>query len=188
MKDRITMFRKIPSGLFNYCLYTKNLDSTYHYLRSRSIRADKPKEFSRKRDDGMKITCKLVGTEPYDLPFYINEYTPSRISDSTYLNHSNGAIGIDSLEIETNKFDVYLSIYNRIYDQSPKINWSSPLRSARYLIKDQCIILRETIENKSSFGKKDFSKPTKVYLKQGKPEGQIEALNEFIFLNGEMNK
>lgn len=188
MKDRITMFRKVPYGLFNYCLYTEHLDSTYNYLRSKSIRADKPKKFNRKRDDGRTIYWSLVGTKPYDLPFYINDYEPSRVSDSNYLNHKNGAIGIDSLEIETNKFDAYLDIYNRMYGQSPKITGNLSSRYARYWLKNQCVILRETTENRSTFGIKDFSKPTRVYLSLDKPQRAAKQLNDFIFLKGGTNK
>lgn len=188
MKVRITMFRKVPSGLFNYCLYTEHLDSTYNYLRSKSIRADKPKNFKRKRDDGRTIYWSLVGTKPYDLPFYINDYVPSRLSDSTYLNHKNGVIGIDSLEIETNKFDAYLDIYNRMYGQSPKIIGSLSSRCARYWVNNQCVILRETTVKRSAFGRKDFSKPIRVYLSEDKPQSTMKIINEFIFLKGGTNK
>lgn len=164
MKDRITKFRKAPDGLFNYCLYSTDLDSTYKNLKANLIKCDKPKQLNRKRDDGIVIKWSLIGTCPYDLPFYINDYSPSRVSDSLLLEHQNGVIGIDSLDVVTNQFESYLKLYNLIYNQSPIVNGSVGLRYARYHLKGQTLILKESVESFVTFNRKECSMPVMVYL------------------------
>jgi hypothetical protein len=183
MKDRIATFRNLPTGLFNYCLHSDNLDSTFQNLKCNLLEVDKPVSFSRLRDDMQKIRWDLVGTFPYDLPFFIGNYIPSRLSDTVYTYHRNKAIAIDGIVIETNSFDKYYQMYNVIYDQIPKIILNDNMRIATYKLTDQYIVLQEAAHVHSIFTKRDKSVPVRFSLKceQGS-EIKFNQVNSFISL------
>lgn len=181
MKDRIAKFRKAPEGLFNYCLYARDLDSTYTYLKKNGIKCNKPVQLKRKREDGMTTKWSLVGTKPYDLPFFINDYTPPRLSDSTLLTHNNGAAGIDSLIVTTDRFEFYVKVYNTLYNMSPYISGTPGLRKAEYILSHQSVILSESTGPFTTFRKKQHSVPVKVYLKNLNKSNKKE-LNSYLNL------
>lgn len=183
MKDRITAFRNLPVGLFNYCLYTESLDSTYKYLKRNGLKVAKPVSFSRLREDKIKIKWELVGSFPYDLLFFIKDYSPTRLRDSTYLIHKNKAIAIDTLVIETNTFDKYVKIYNVIYNQTPQMLLNNNVRTLTYKLPEQYVILKEASIVHSFFSKKDQSAPIKISVRCGQPlEIEQKKVNEFITL------
>lgn len=181
MKDRIAKFRKAPDGLFNYCLYVHDLDSTYTHFKENGIKCNKPIQLKRKREDGMTIKWSLVGTKPYDLPFFINDYTPPRLSDSTLLSHNNGAVGIDSLVVITDRFEFYVKVYNTLYNRSPYISGTLGSRKAEYVLSQQSVILSETTVPFTTFRKKQHSVPVKVYLKNLNKNNK-EELNQYLNL------
>lgn len=183
MKDRITAFRKVPVGLFNYCLYTENLDSTYKYLKQHDLKVAKQVSFSRLREDKIKIKWELVGSFPYDLPFFIKNYIPSRLSVTTYTTHKNMTIAIDTLVIETNSFDKYSKIYNLIYNQVPQVIQKNNVRTLTYILLKQNVVLQETIIVHSFFTKKDQSAPVRISVKCKKnSEIKENKINTFITL------
>lgn len=183
MKDRITAFRNLPAGLFNYCLYTENLDSTYEYLKQNGLKVSKPVSFSRHREDEIKIRWELVGMFPYDLPFFIENYNPSRLSDTANTSHKNNAIAIDTLIIETNAFNKYVKIYNVIYNQTPQVSLNNSVRTSTYKLTEQYVILKEASIVHSFFSKKDLSAPVKISVKcDQRSEMKPEKVNEFITL------
>lgn len=181
MKDRIAKFRKAPDGLFNYCLYARDLDSTYAHIKKSGIKCSRPVQLKRKREDGITTKWSLVGTKPYDLPFFINDYTPPRLSDSSLTEHVNGASGIDSLEVVTDRFDFYVKEYNTIYNQMAYISGSQGSRKAKYVLSGQKIILSETTASFKTFSKKEHSVPVKVYLKN-KDKGTKKEINPYLSL------
>lgn len=183
MKDRITAFRNLPAGLFNYCLYAENLDSTYKYLKKSGLKVAKPVAFARLREDKIKTKWELVGSFPYDLPFFINNYNPSRLSDTAYITHKNKAMSIDTLVIETNSFDKYSKIYNTIYNQVPQVILNNNVRTSTYKLLKQNVVLQESSIVHSFFTKKDQSAPVRISVKSDKSsEIKLEKLNEFINL------
>lgn len=183
MKDRIAAFRNLPSGLFNYCLHSDNLDATYHYLKQNRIKVAKPVSFSRLRNDMKKIKWELVGTFPYDLPFFIDSYTPGRLSDTMYTKHKNKAIAIDGIVIKTNSFDNYYKMYNAIYAQIPVVGFKNNLRTSIYKLMDQYIVLQEDVVIHSVFTKKDRSAPVQFLIKcEEGSEIKFSQLNSFITL------
>lgn len=183
MKDRITAFRNLPVGLFNYCLYTESLDSTFKYLKRNGLTVAKPVSFSRLREDNTKVRWELVGMFPYDLPFFIENYRPSRLSDSAYLIHKNKAIAIDTLMIETNSFDKYFKIYNIIYNQIPEVQLNSNIRISIYKLSKQYVVLKETTSVNTFFKKNDGSAPVQISVKCEKgSETTPKKVNEFIRL------
>lgn len=181
MKDRITSFRNAPVGLFNYCLYTGNLSSTYKYLNQKGVNVSPPVSFSRLREDKIKIKWELVGSFPYDLPFFIGNYSPSRLSGTIYTVHKNKAIALDSLVIETTNFDKYHNDYNIIYNQVPQIHLNNNLRISRYKLTHQVVILQETNIIHSVFTKKDQSKPILFFVKCDSNTKPVKV-NKFIIL------
>lgn len=181
MKDRISQFPKAPTILFNYCLYSTDLDSTYLKLKANKIKCDKPIQLQRKRDDGVIIQWQLIGTYPYDLPFFINDYSPSRLSDTSFQNHPIGVQGIDSLEVMTNSFDSYMQIYNLIYGGSPAATGVMGTRIVRYQLKDQIVILRENNTLFLTFNPGEKSIPVRVYLNSGgEKAGRRKQINQFL--------
>ncbi len=183
MKDRIAAFRNIPPGLFNYCLYTENLNSTYKYLKQLDLRVAKPVSFSRLRDDMVKIKWELIGTYPYDLPFFIGAYTPARLSDATSALHKNKAIAIDSIIIATNSFDKYYQTYNIIYNQIPIVQMNNNKRFSIYKLGSQFVVLQEATEIHSFFTKKDQSYPVRFSIKCERDSCiKTDRLNNFIML------
>jgi hypothetical protein len=183
MKDRIASFKNAPVGLFNYCLYTENLNSTYKYLKQKGLKVSSPISLSRLREDKIKINWNLVGSFPYDLPFFIENYSPSRLSDVIYTVHKNKAIALDSLVIETTSFDKYYNNYNIIYNQVPKIHLNNNIRRSTYKLTDQAIILQETTIIRSVFTKKDQSIPIRFFVKcDSNSDVKSYKVNEFITL------
>jgi len=74
MKDRITGFRKIKARVFNYCLYSNNLNSTHYCLKQNGIKAVPLKIFSRFREDG---ACPFAQADTKTNPKRAN-YQPTR--------------------------------------------------------------------------------------------------------------
>lgn len=183
MKDRITYFSSVPSGFFNYSIYSDRLDSSYYYLKSKGIKVDKPKEFKRKRDDNVIVKWQLIGIKPYDLPFVIGDYHPSRVSDSSFLNHRNKAIALDSLFIETTDFDSYVNDYSIFYQQAPLIKIIHDKRCANYNIKGITIHLMERTSIKTFFKKKDQSATSSFVVRcEGENKVYPQNINHFIKL------
>jgi hypothetical protein len=183
MKDRVAAFRDLPTGLFNYCLYSDNLNLIYQKLKQNKIKVDKPVSFSRLRNDLQKITWKLDGTFPYDLPFFIENYTPSRLSDSAFSAHGNKAIAINGIVIETSSFDRYYQMYNVIYNQIPKIILDNNMRMSTYILTNQYVVLQETPDVRSIFTKDDKSAPVRFFLRCEKAsEIKYRQVNSFITL------
>lgn len=182
MKDRITTFPRVRAGFFNYSLFSDNLDSIYKYLSRNKIIVDEPRQFSRLRNDGVYINWKLVGTKPYDLPFIIGNYTPSRLSDSTFLEHENGAIAIDTIVIATISIEKYLNIYTLLYKAPIKIEAKNNTKTAYFKIDNITLELRE-VKAVNSFFKGDLS-VTKSFSIKCKHTGGHSAidLNEYIKL------
>lgn len=183
MKDRISAFRDIPVGLFNYSLYTEDLHLTYKYLKFNGLKVAKPVSFTRQREDLINIKWELIGLFPNDLPFFIGNYSPSRLSDTSFIIHKNHAVAIDSLVIETNSFDKYYQIYNVIYNQKPQIHQKDTFRTCIYRLIDNYVILQEDIQIHSFFTKKDQSAPIRVSIKcEGSSYLKPGKLNDFITL------
>ena len=157
MKDRITSFPNVPAGFFNYCLYSNDIDEYYLYLKRQGIKVDKAKRFRRKREDGVTIQWELLGTSPYDLPFIISDYTPQRLTDSSYTIHSNNAIGIGSIIVETSDFTSYYNHYCVLYQQKPEIKIKNNERCSEFSVGSSAIVLTESNNHKVYFSKRDKS-------------------------------
>lgn len=184
MKDRISMFGNVQSGLFNYCIYTSDIKANLRYLKSANIRCGKIVSLSRKREDNVKIKWQLIGTYPYDLPFYINDYQPSRLSDSSLTIHANGVVAIDTLFIETIDFVKYRQIYNQLYNQKPEMVKNANSLMAYYKVGQHTIVLISTNNKVCAFRKTGGSIPVSVTLKANKtPLGKYLMMNGFIKIN-----
>lgn len=180
MKDRISAFSSVPAGFFNYSLYSPDLNHTYNYFKSTKIKVSKPKAFERKREDGTIVRWELIGTKPYDLPFIIGDYTPGRVSDSSFLNHKNHAVGIDSILIETSVFAEYYEIYNLLYSQKPLITHDT-LQKAVYKVKNITVVLSEARLKTKYFGRNDKSAPVALSVRCSTPDtGYSFRLNNFL--------
>jgi len=181
MKDRITAFRDLRDGLFNYCLNTDDLLATYEYLELNGLDVAKPISLARLRDDDVKIKWQLIGSSPYDLPFFIGDYNPARISDPLCTQHANKALSLDSIIIATDSFEKYYRIYNVIYNQTPEIELSDTLRTSTYRLTRQVVILQETKIVNWFFTPGDQSAPVKVFITCDEiPDAN--KVNEFISL------
>jgi hypothetical protein len=182
MKDRITLFPKVRQGFFNYSLYSNNLNRTYQYLRANNIDADKPKKFGRFINDGVYTKWQLIGTKPYDIPFIIGDYIPIRISDSTFLEHKNKAIALDTISIATVSFDNYIKLYNILYQQQPRIVVSSKVKAAHYKVGNIILTLTEA-EKINPYFKRNLSVTTSFTVKCDQMQDKESIiLNEYIKL------
>lgn len=127
MIDRIAAFPSVPPGLFNCSLYSSDLRATYLRLSASGIAVGKPRRLKRRRDDNVPLSWELLGTAPYDLPFIIGDYHPSRLSDERNLVHANGATGIASLTIACADLERYVEIYRRLLGRAADANHSEPV-------------------------------------------------------------
>lgn len=182
MKDRITTFPKIREGFFNYSLYSDNLENTYKHLNKNKFIVDKPVRFSRHRNDSVKIQWELIGTKPYDLPFIIGDYTPSRLSDSIFVEHKNKAVAIDSIVVETIAVDEYIEIYTLLYQISPDIESKNGQKTAYFKIGNITLKLQEVARINSYF-KRSLSN-TKSFTIKCEHTGKhgVTNLNPYIQL------
>jgi hypothetical protein len=180
MKDRITSFPKIQEGFFNYSLYSNNLDSAYHYLKKSKLSVSKPIKLTRNREDGVKVEWQLIGTKPYDFPFIISDYTPSRISTPDHKKHLNGAISIDTLLITTINFNSVYAKYNLLYQQSPEISITNSIKKAYYQIGKTVLILQQTDTIRKYYRNSETETKLFVVGSTDKKYSISTSLNDFI--------
>jgi hypothetical protein len=181
MKQRILNFKRIRNGLFNFSLYSSNLAETRWQLKKKNIRVGNIVKLSRKRDDLVKIKWDLVGLYPFDLPFFIGEYSPGRLSDSSQIVHSNGATAISAVFIKTRSFDKYMRLYNDLVARQPDtIRMHESQREAIYTLHKTKLYLQECNETINNFGKNDESAIYKIQIESVVSSGQLNPFVELI--------
>jgi len=88
-----------PPGLRDWCFRTSSLDNTISHLRANGIEALDAKQYSRTRPDGEVATWRLAGTLSRNLPFFIEDETPTevRVPFKDACQHPNGVNGISAV-------------------------------------------------------------------------------------------
>jgi len=88
-----------PPGLRDWCFRTSSLDNTIAHLRANGIEALDAKQYSRTRPDGEVATWRLAGTLSRNLPFFIEDETPTevRVPYKDACQHPNGVGGISAV-------------------------------------------------------------------------------------------
>ena len=185
MKDRISLFKRVKQpSLFNYSIYTSDISATHQYLKSTKVKCDKIISLTRKREDGVKIQWRLIGTYPYDLPFFISDYQPSRKSNPSFSVHENGVVSIDTLTILTTDFHNYYSLYNSIYRQKPEIQTINDALTCYYSIDKHTIVLKSSRSITDSFNKGNKSALSSLTLKSNlTKDTNSHRLNDFVIIN-----
>ena len=96
IRSRFILWFGGPTGLRDWCVRCSSLDNTIEHLRARGIETFDGKYFSRKKPDGEVAKWRLAGPANKQLPFLIEDISPTqiRVPYENNSNHANGATGI----------------------------------------------------------------------------------------------
>lgn len=176
MIDRIAAFPRVPSGFFGLSLHTTDLETTQRQLRTSRIRVGAPTWMSRQRDDSVTVRWRLLGTRPYDLPFFIGDYRPSRLSDPSLLIHPNGAIGIASISIGCKEFSRYINIYEHLLGTAPLVTTHDGRRCANFDLRGSSITLMEVNAVRTIYTDEDGSFPLSIVIRHHRGNAETEHI------------
>lgn len=89
------------TGPVDWCVRVEDIDASLTQWKHADIEILPSKEFSRQRTDGVIASWKLGGSREADLPFLIQDITPTetRVPINGTTQHANGAVDLIAAEI-----------------------------------------------------------------------------------------
>lgn len=99
---RFLMWFGGPTGLRDWCIRCTDLNKTIENFRAKGVEITDAKHFSRKRPDGQVAEWRLAGPVNRQLPFMIEDISPTRIRVpfQTACEHPNGVSGISAIVLQ----------------------------------------------------------------------------------------
>lgn len=144
--DRMALYLPVQEGLRDYALdsvpvtrYQENIEK----IRANGLGISKPRPKSRVEHHGIRLKWTLSLPESISLPFLMSEYQPPVKIEEKDVSHSNGALGINEIQIATSQWDKVYKEYSLFLGIEPEIKYEQAGRSCLFQIQKTSIHLTE---------------------------------------------
>lgn len=172
-------------GMNDYALLSQDLDRDVKNISKRGQELTTPISGGRKRPDGQEIVWRTAVPQTLDIPFLIEDITPSelRVPEVDENTHSNGVIGIQGISILVPNLIDSIGRYRELLGEEPKTqpSQSQPgTQSTEFNLDNRFVsllsplpdnaALRDLLRNRSS-------RPIRLLFHQNRESSEKDSLS-----------